>query len=164
MAAAAGAVLAVLIGAGAALWQARVATAERERAEQVKEFIASIMRDADPYARESGEPVDATDLLKTARSRVDRELADQPMVRLELLGIIGESFYGLRDNAAAAESLEEALRAAAAAPGADAGLYCTCGGCCRRPTHLSAARRTPAGSSNSSSMRTGPVPAHPIRS
>ena len=86
------------------MWQARVALAERERAEQVKEFIASIMRDADPYARKSGEPVDATDLLKTARSRVDRELADQPMVRLELLGIIGESFYGLRDNAAAAES------------------------------------------------------------
>jgi serine/threonine-protein kinase len=122
VAAATGAVLAVLIGAGAALWQAQRATAERERAEQVKEFIASIMRDADPYARESGEPVDATDLLTTARSRVDRELADQPMVRLELLGIIGESFYGLRDNAAAAETLEEALRAAAAAPGADAGF------------------------------------------
>ncbi len=64
VAAAAGAMLAILVGAGAALWQAQRATAERERAEQVKEFIASIMRDADPYARESGEPVDATDLLQ----------------------------------------------------------------------------------------------------
>ena len=46
--AAAAIVLAVLTGTAAAVWQARVAIAERERAEQVKEFIASIMRDADP--------------------------------------------------------------------------------------------------------------------
>jgi len=121
--AAAATVLAVVIaGAGISLWQARVAIAERERAEQVKEFIASIMRDADPYARNSGESIDAADLLRTARARVDRELAGQHEVRVELLGIIGESFYGLRQNEEAAEVLQQALREAQGTPDVDPSL------------------------------------------
>ena len=118
--AAVGVALAVLIGAGAALWQARVAISERERAEQVKDFIASIMRDADPYKRGSRQ-IDAVDLLHTARAKIDRELAGQHQVRVELLGIIGESFYGLRENAEAAEVLEQALNEAQALPDSDSG-------------------------------------------
>ena len=46
---AAGAVLAaVVVGASVAAWQARVALAEKRRAEQVKELIASVFREADP--------------------------------------------------------------------------------------------------------------------
>lgn len=111
--------LAVIVGSGVALWQARVAIAERERAEQVKEFIASIMRDVDPYARNDGQPVDATDLLHAARDRVGRELAEQPQARIELLGIIAESFEGLKVYATAAEVLEQALHEADAAPDID---------------------------------------------
>jgi eukaryotic-like serine/threonine-protein kinase len=120
--AAAAIVIAVVVaGAGVSLWQARVAIAERERAVQVKEFIASIMRGVDPYERSSSKPVDAIDLLRTARARADRELAEQHEVRIELLGIIGESFYGLRQNEQAAEVLSQALREAQGIPEMDPG-------------------------------------------
>lgn len=122
VAAAATVIAVVIAGSGGLLWQARVAIAERERAEQVKEFIASIMRDVDPYARSSSKPVDAIDLLRTARARADRELAKQSEVRIELLGIIGESFYGLRQNEEAAEVLKQALREAQGTPDVDPGL------------------------------------------
>src|SRR5262245_46620950 len=47
---AAAAILAAILGGAAlAFWQARVALAEKERAEEVKEFISGIFRDADPY-------------------------------------------------------------------------------------------------------------------
>ena len=42
-------------------------------------------------------------------------------MRVELLGIIGESFYGLRENAEAAEVLEQALKEAQALPDSDSG-------------------------------------------
>ena len=99
----------------------RASPAPSAAAEQVKEFIVSIMRDADPHTGKAGE-VDAADLLHAARARVDRELAGQPRVRLELLTIIGESYYGRRDNAEAAEVLEQALHEAMEAPDTDAGL------------------------------------------
>jgi serine/threonine-protein kinase len=118
---AAAALLAVLIGAGVAVWQARVALAEAKRAEEVKDFIVSILRDADPYARQSGQRIGAIELLRTARVRVDRELAGQPQARLELLAIIGESLHGLRENAEAAEVLEQALREARGSSDADNG-------------------------------------------
>ena len=38
--------LTILGGAGAALWQARVAVVERQRAEDVKNFVAAIFREA----------------------------------------------------------------------------------------------------------------------
>ena len=41
--------LTVCFGAGAALWQARIAIAERQRAEDVKDFVAAIFREASPY-------------------------------------------------------------------------------------------------------------------
>jgi eukaryotic-like serine/threonine-protein kinase len=118
---AAAALLAVLIGAGVAVWQARVALAEAKRTEEVKDFIVSTLRDADPYARQGGPRIGAIDLLRTARVRVERELAGQPQARLELLAIIGESLHGLRENAEAAEVLEQALREASSSD-ADDGL------------------------------------------
>ena len=78
------------------------------------------MRDADPRA--SRAEVGAADLLHAARAPVDRELAGQPRVRLELLTIIGESYYGLRDNAEAAGILEQALHEALEAPDTEARL------------------------------------------
>jgi serine/threonine protein kinase len=116
------ALLAVLIGAGVAVWQARVAVAEAKRAEEVKDFIVSILRDADPYTREGGPRIGAIDLLRSARVRVERELAGQPQVRLELLALIGESLHGLRENAEAAEVLEQALLQAKGSSDADEGL------------------------------------------
>ena len=66
---AAGAVLAaVVVGASVAAWQARVALAEKRRAEQVKELIASVFREADP-TQVRGRILSAADLLRQAERR-----------------------------------------------------------------------------------------------
>jgi serine/threonine-protein kinase len=100
----------VLAGAGLAVWQAQVARAEKKRAEEVKEFIASIFRDTDPYLRSEGKPLTAIDLLKQANRRLDEELATQPRVRVELLGVLGRSYLGLLDTRNAETVLTRALR------------------------------------------------------
>lgn len=70
VAAASAVFLAIVGGAGVSLWQASVARAEQQRAEQVTDFIESIFADADPYTGD-GTPVNATDLLVQARARMD---------------------------------------------------------------------------------------------
>jgi serine/threonine protein kinase len=87
--------VAVLGGAGAALWQAHVAVLEKTRAEQVKALIASVFEDVDPY-REAGGAITATELLKEARRRVESSVT-QPAMRIELLNLIAASLLNLDD-------------------------------------------------------------------
>jgi serine/threonine-protein kinase len=105
--------VAVLAGAGVALWQAKVAFAEQARAEEVKEFIASIFRDANPYADE-GKAVSANELLNHARGQIDLLGIERPEVRVELLNLVGSGFMGLGDTAAAEavgrQALDESVR------------------------------------------------------
>jgi serine/threonine-protein kinase len=108
--AAAAVAMAVLLGAGLAAWQARVALAEKQRAEEVKEFIASIFREADPYVVKG--KLSAADLLKQAKGRLDGGRVTSPETRAELLGLIGSSLIGLEDYATAEAVLGEAAAAA----------------------------------------------------
>lgn len=101
--------LSLLVGAGLALWQAQTARAESRRAEEVKEFIASIFREADPF-RDSGTAVSAAQLLRDARSRVDA--VHDPRSRLELLTVVGDSLLSL-DDTDAAEAIAAPLLAEA---------------------------------------------------
>ena len=91
----------VLAGAGAALWQARIAVAERQRAEDVKNFVAAIFREASPYDGSGKQALTAVDLLKQADKKLDAALAGQPGARVELSNTIGESLMALGDVAAA---------------------------------------------------------------
>jgi serine/threonine-protein kinase len=109
VAASAALVLAVLAGTALTAWQARVAFAERDRAEEVKRFIASIFQDTDPYQRGGGN-LSAAELLRRAQAQINAEFADRPDLRIELLGIVGASLNGLGEHASA----EEVLRQAAA--------------------------------------------------
>src|SRR5262249_36422671 len=68
-------VLSLGIGGGLAIWQARVARAEADRANRVKQFIASIFTDAMPRSGVGG-VVTASDLLSSATTRTDSELAN----------------------------------------------------------------------------------------
>jgi tetratricopeptide (TPR) repeat protein len=77
-----------------ALWQARVARVEAARADEVKQFIASIFRGAIPRTGEGG-AVLATDLLTAASKRIEAELGNSPRVAAELGIIVGESFGDL---------------------------------------------------------------------
>lgn len=96
-------------GAGVALWQARVARAETARAEQVKQFIASIFQQAAPREGQGG-VVRASDLLSAAALRIDAELAASPSVAAELGIIVAEGFNALGEPAKS----EAPLRAAVA--------------------------------------------------
>jgi eukaryotic-like serine/threonine-protein kinase len=102
--AAASVLLAVLAGAGLAVWQARVALAEKERAEEVKEFIASIFQEADPY-RGPARSLSAVDLLMQAQARIDQNLAGRPELRIELLTLVGSSLVSLQQNVLADQLL-----------------------------------------------------------
>jgi len=76
----------VLLGAGAAMWQASVAFRERDRAEETRRFIATIFQEADPY-RQSGKPLTAAELLRHADEDVANRFASRPELRLEMRGL-----------------------------------------------------------------------------
>ena len=101
-------VLAVLCGAGLATWQARLAQAEQRRAEEVKEFIASIFRNANPYADE-GRVVSAGELLERARAQIDLLGKSQPELRVELLNIVAASLMGIGNTDTAETVGQQAL-------------------------------------------------------
>jgi eukaryotic-like serine/threonine-protein kinase len=107
--------LTVLGGAGAALWQARVAIVERQRAEVVKNFVAAIFREASPHKGIGTKDLTAVDLLKQADQRLETALAGQTSARIELANVIGESLLALGDTAAAelviARTVENAAQA-----------------------------------------------------
>ena len=100
---------ATVIGAGVARWQARVALAEKTRAEQVKEFIASVFREADP-TQGKGKVLSGAELLRQAELRLHDRADVEPQIRVELLAIIGESLFGLQENTDSARVLGQALQ------------------------------------------------------
>ncbi len=95
----------VVLGFAVALWQAQQARHEAARAEQVKEFMASVLKQATP--REGG-VVTARDLLLAASQRIEKELAGNPRAAAELGVIVGQGFFSLGE----ARQGEAALRAA----------------------------------------------------
>jgi eukaryotic-like serine/threonine-protein kinase len=113
-AAAASVVLAVLIGAGVAAWQAHVAFREKQRAEEVRDLVVTIFRDASPYTGGAGRALSAADWLKQIKARIDHRLDDRPELRIELLNIIGASLVSLQDTAGAEQVLGEAVQQATA--------------------------------------------------
>jgi eukaryotic-like serine/threonine-protein kinase len=100
VAAAATVLAAIFGGTGVALWQTRVALAERERAFEVKEFIADIFRDANLDEGE-GRSLTAVDFLDRAQARLDNKLEAGPAVKVELLNILGSSLMSLGETATA---------------------------------------------------------------
>ncbi len=113
VAVAAGVTVIVLGAAGAALWQAQLARAEQQRATQALGFLTSVFREADPGVGPGQRP-SAADLLQRALERVDTQFADQPLMRVELLNALAESFNGVQEVKAADETSARALREAEA--------------------------------------------------
>jgi tetratricopeptide (TPR) repeat protein len=98
----------LVAGAGVSLWQARVAIAERDRAEQVRSFVESVLRGSDPFRGQ--EPArTVTELLQHAQRRVDTELGASPDLAVEMLLLVGNSLRNRQDDAAAAQALDEAV-------------------------------------------------------
>jgi tetratricopeptide (TPR) repeat protein len=109
-------VLVAIIGGGAtAVWQAAQARRQADqarlqadRADQVKRFALSLF---DGASIEGGgnQQTTARQLLIQARKRLDRELADQPAMAVEMLSTLGSAYVGLGEEALALEALREAV-------------------------------------------------------
>jgi eukaryotic-like serine/threonine-protein kinase len=110
--------LALLVGLALALWQAqrareqaRQARAQAARAQAVQGFLLDIFRvNSDQQAA----PMDARattarDLLDRGAQRVDEALRSQPEARLEVMAVIGDMYYQLGEDEAAADIERRAL-------------------------------------------------------
>ncbi len=117
VAAAAAVSVALVAGLSVALWQARVAYVQAERAEQVKEFVLSIFSDADTNSGASAATT-AVDLLKRARQRVKTETGARPELAVELMTAIGRSLIGQGVPTEAAALMAEAVELSARQLGA----------------------------------------------
>jgi serine/threonine-protein kinase len=117
--AAAAIAVALLGGAIVAGWQARIALAEKARAEEVQTFIASVFREADPMRQRQGKALSAVELLLQAERRLHERTDATPELQVEMLAIIGESLFGLQENQESARVLEAALRRQQSIPDAD---------------------------------------------
>ena len=101
--------LTVCLGAGAAIWQARIAIDERQRAEAVKDFIAGIFNEASPYIGSGSKDLTAVALLKQADQRLAAAFVGRSEVRVELSNTIGASLFQLGDIEAAEPIVERAV-------------------------------------------------------
>ena len=107
--------LGLLLTSGLALWQANAKTAEAKRAqvalqrsEAIRGFIESVFLVADP-TQDRGENTTAGELLDAARSRVAKDLGDQPDIAATMLNQIGGVYVSLGKDDQARTTLQEAL-------------------------------------------------------
>ena len=90
-----GAVIAALViaAAGALGIQAKRITSERDRAERVAEFTASILGEASPVSGSGDDSIRA--VLESSATRIDLEFSDQPETQADLLLAVGEIYNEL---------------------------------------------------------------------
>ena len=79
--AAAAIAVALIGGTVVAGWQARIALAEKARAEEVQAFIASVFREADPMMQREGKALSAVELLLQAERRMNERKDATPELR-----------------------------------------------------------------------------------
>ncbi len=102
------AAVAVVGGAGVAVWQAQVARAEARRAEAVTSFMADVLREADPFTAGNSKPT-VEGLIRQARAKLGDRYADQPALRVQLLTLLASSLIGLSAFDEAESVLQQAL-------------------------------------------------------
>jgi tetratricopeptide (TPR) repeat protein len=100
--------VAVVVGAAISIWQARVAIAEKEHAQEVERFVVSIFQEADPY-RQSGRSLTAAELLRHAQSDISDRFGKRTALRVSLLGLVGTGLMNLSELPAAETSAQQAV-------------------------------------------------------
>jgi serine/threonine-protein kinase len=119
---AAGAVIAslLLLALVASVWQSRQAMRETARAQAMQDFVIGLFDNAG--VAQQGNIFDARKLLLAGERRGDRELADQPLARAELLGVIARLRIGLGDYQEALALIERQNALLTQSDSAPAGL------------------------------------------
>ncbi|MGH7578746.1 MAG: tetratricopeptide repeat protein, partial [Gemmatimonadales bacterium] len=98
----------LVAGMAGTAWQARAASREARRADQVRQFVVGLFEVSDPD-RSQGDSITARALLDQGASRLATELAAEPELRAEMQAVLGGIYekLGLYDRAR--PLLEEAL-------------------------------------------------------
>jgi eukaryotic-like serine/threonine-protein kinase len=91
----------------AAAQSADEAGREAFKAERISQYLVSLFEAADPY-RTAGETVTAHDLLKRGREEID-QLSDEPLVKAEMLRVLGQVERNLGQYDSAEALLRHAL-------------------------------------------------------
>ncbi len=91
-----------------AAFTARQAARERDRAERVAEFLIDLFKVVDP-GEARGNSITAREVLDRGAERIERELADQPVVQARLRDVIGNVYLNLGLYGAAETHLAAAL-------------------------------------------------------
>ena len=88
------------------------ARAERNRAQVVSSFLTNLFRNTNPGASLAPN-LTAADLLQRGRERIDEELADQPEMRLPLLGTLAIIHTAMGDQVTASRMIDNVERSLA---------------------------------------------------
>jgi serine/threonine protein kinase len=91
--------LAILLGLSGVTWEYLRAERQATRASAIRTFLVSLFADTDANfpAGKPRQSVTAEELLTLGIPRIDREFANDPGLRIELLGAMGEIYAGLSD-------------------------------------------------------------------
>ncbi|HKE48906.1 MAG TPA: serine/threonine-protein kinase [Rhodanobacteraceae bacterium] len=109
---------AILAALGTALWQAKVARQQAQRAAEVQAFVEALFQ---PLERGNvlAEAPSLPELLRRGRERIDQRYPDNPEVRADLLAMFARIGDGVGETANNRALAEAAWRANAQAYGAD---------------------------------------------
>ena len=110
----------LVLALAASVWQSRQAMRETARAQAMQDFVIGLFDNAG--VAQQGNIFDARKLLLAGERRGERELADQPLARAELLGVIARLRIGLGDYQEALALLERQGTLLAQTDSASAGL------------------------------------------
>jgi eukaryotic-like serine/threonine-protein kinase len=91
-------------------WQAHRAEQDASRAEALQGFVVALFENSGGNSRYS-EDLNVRELLESGARRADNELANQPIARAELLGLLAQLRSGLGDDREALALLEKQSRA-----------------------------------------------------
>ncbi|HEX7114147.1 MAG TPA: serine/threonine-protein kinase [Steroidobacter sp.] len=112
------AILSLIGGLSAALWQAKTANRERDvarleraRAEQVSSFVLGLFEAADPLAdrQEVNDSLSVRDLIDRGAQRLRQDLANQPRLRAQMMTTLGRVYISLGMYDSAEALLKEVL-------------------------------------------------------
>jgi len=107
-------IMALAAGLSVALWQATVARSEATRATLIKDFVLSIIQQADPRAAQASRAADLA-MLKTIEQRIDKEFKGSALERLQLRTAVARAYEQRGHHESARVLIHRALEEAEAA-------------------------------------------------
>lgn len=100
--------LSLIVGLAGTIWQARVASQEREKAEIVSAYLTQLFSASNPWEATT-DSMTVRDVLDRGLAQLDTELRDNPLVRAEIMMVLGEVYVGLGSYTQADQLYQEAL-------------------------------------------------------